>query len=57
MKLITVKQLFSDSQKYLEQEIEVGGWVRSNRGSKAFGFLVLIISGKFPRSMWVRQCW
>ncbi len=41
MKLITVKQLFSDSQKYLEQEIEVGGWVRSNRGSKAFGFLVL----------------
>ncbi len=41
MKLITVKELFSDSQKYLEQEIEVGGWVRSNRGSKAFGFLVL----------------
>ncbi|MCI9135555.1 MAG: asparagine--tRNA ligase [Lachnospiraceae bacterium] len=41
MKLITVKELFADSQKYLEQEIEVGGWVRSNRGSKAFGFLVL----------------
>ena len=41
MNLITVKELFADSQKYLDQEIEVGGWVRSNRGSKAFGFLVL----------------
>ena len=41
MNLITVRELFSDTQKSLDQEIQVGGWVRSNRGSKAFGFLVL----------------
>ena len=41
MKLITVKELFKDSQAYLDKEIEIGGWVRSNRGSKAFGFLVV----------------
>ncbi|MCI8417412.1 MAG: asparagine--tRNA ligase [Lachnospiraceae bacterium] len=41
MKLITVKELFRDSQEYLDKEIEIGGWVRSNRGSKAFGFLVV----------------
>ena len=41
MKLITVKELYRNSESYLDQTIEVGGWVRSNRGSKAFGFLVV----------------
>ncbi|MCI8598054.1 MAG: asparagine--tRNA ligase [Lachnospiraceae bacterium] len=41
MDFITVKELYSNSEKYLDQTIEVGGWIRSNRGSKAFGFLVL----------------
>ena len=41
MKLITVKELYRNSESYLDQIIEVGGWVRSNRGSKAFGFLVV----------------
>ena len=41
MNLITVKELYRNSESYLDQTIEVGGWVRSNRGSKAFGFLVV----------------
>ena len=41
MKCITVKELYQDTAKYLDQELTVAGWVRSNRGSKAFGFLVM----------------
>jgi len=41
MNFITVKELYKNSGDYLDKTIEVGGWVRSNRGSKAFGFLVL----------------
>ena len=41
MELITVKELYRNSEAYLDKTIGVGGWVRSNRGSKAFGFLVL----------------
>ena len=41
MELITVREIFRDREKYLNKEIQVGGWVRSNRDSKAFGFLVL----------------
>ena len=40
MELITVREIFRDREKYLNKEIQVGGWVRSNRDSKAFGFLV-----------------
>lgn len=41
MNLVTVKELYQNSEKYLNQTMEVGGWVRSNRGSRAFGFLVI----------------
>jgi asparaginyl-tRNA synthetase len=41
MNFITVRELYKNSGDYLDKTIEVGGWVRSNRGSKAFGFLVL----------------
>ena len=41
MKLTTVKELFKERDKYLNQEIQVGGWIRSIRDSKAFGFIVL----------------
>ena len=41
MELTTVREIFRDREKYLNKEIQVGGWVRSNRDSKAFGFLVL----------------
>ena len=41
MELTTVKELFSDREKYLDEEVQVGGWIRSIRDSKAFGFIVL----------------
>ena len=41
MKLTTVKEIYTDRETFLDQEVTVGGWVRSVRGSKAFGFIVL----------------
>ena len=41
MQLTTVKELFKEREKYLDKEITVGGWIRSIRDSKAFGFIVL----------------
>ena len=41
MELTTVKELFSDREKYLDKEVQVGGWIRSIRDSTAFGFIVL----------------
>ncbi|MBQ9061322.1 MAG: asparagine--tRNA ligase [Eubacterium sp.] len=40
-KLVTVKELFREREKYIGQQVQVGGWVRSIRDSKTFGFLVL----------------
>ena len=40
MKLTTVKEIYREREKYLDQEITVGGWVRSVRDSKTFGFVV-----------------
>ncbi len=41
MDLITVREIYRNTEQYLEKEITVGGWVRSVRDSKTFGFLVL----------------
>ena len=41
MDLLTVKEIYRDREKYLDTEVSVGGWVRSVRASKAFGFIVL----------------
>ena len=41
MELTTVKELFKEREKYLGKEVQVGGWIRSIRDSKAFGFIVL----------------
>ena len=41
MELITVRELFKNTKDYAGKAIEVGGWVRSVRASKAFGFIVL----------------
>ena len=41
MNLTTVKELFQNPDQYLDQEITVGGWVRSLRDSKSFGFIVV----------------
>ncbi len=41
MELITVRELFKNTDKYAGQTVTVGGWVRNRRGSKQFGFIVL----------------
>lgn len=41
MQLTTVKELFKEREKYLNTKVHVGGWIRSIRDSKAFGFIVL----------------
>ena len=41
MYLVTVKELYRNTDKYIDQTIEVGGWVRNIRDSKTFGFIVL----------------
>ena len=41
MELTTVREIFRNREEYLGKEVTVGGWVRSVRDSKTFGFLVL----------------
>ncbi len=41
MDLTTIRELYRDREAYLGQKIRVGGWVRSVRDSKTFGFIVL----------------
>ena len=40
-KLVTVREIYRDTERYLDQKVTVGGWVRSIRDSKTFGFMVL----------------
>ncbi len=41
MELVTVRELYRNRDAYLGKKVSVGGWVRSVRDSKAFGFIVL----------------
>ena len=41
MKCLTVRELFKETEKYIDKEITVGGWIRTNRDSKSFGFIAL----------------
>lgn len=41
MDLTDIRQLYRNREKYAGQSVSVGGWVRSNRDSKSFGFLVI----------------
>lgn len=41
MDLTTVRDLYRNKEDYIGKTISVGGWVRSNRDSKTFGFIVI----------------
>lgn len=41
MDLVTVREIYKDRESFLAKKISVGGWVKSIRDSKAFGFIVL----------------
>ena len=39
--LVSIRDIFRNREEYLNKEISVGGWVRSNRDSKSFGFVII----------------
>lgn len=41
MNKVVVRQLIRDLKAYSDEQVEVSGWVRSNRNQKAFGFIML----------------
>ena len=41
MDLTNIKELFRNKEEYFDKEVTIGGWVRGNRDSKSFGFLVV----------------
>lgn len=41
MELLTIRELYREKEQYIGKKITVGGWVRSIRDSKTFGFIVL----------------
>ena len=41
MELVAIKDLFRNQDAYLNKEVIIGGWLRSKRDSKTFGFLVM----------------
>ncbi|MCR5740453.1 MAG: asparagine--tRNA ligase [Lachnospiraceae bacterium] len=41
MKLTEIRDLYKDTESFIGKEITVGGWIRTNRDSKTFGFIVL----------------
>ena len=41
MELISVRELYKNTDKYADQVVEIGGWVRNRRPSKQFGFIML----------------
>ncbi|MDE5599077.1 MAG: asparagine--tRNA ligase, partial [Lachnospiraceae bacterium] len=41
MDLTDIRDLYRNRDNYMEKEVTVGGWVRSIRDSKTFGFIVV----------------
>lgn len=39
--MISIRELYHDYEKYADKEVTIGGWLRSKRDSKTFGFLVV----------------
>ncbi|MCR5627547.1 MAG: asparagine--tRNA ligase [Lachnospiraceae bacterium] len=41
MELTEIRELFRNTDKYIDKDITVGGWIRNNRDSKTFGFMMV----------------
>ncbi|MEZ3444575.1 MAG: asparagine--tRNA ligase [Lachnospiraceae bacterium] len=39
--MINIRELYHNYKEYADQEVTIGGWLRSKRDSKTFGFLVI----------------
>ena len=47
-----IKTIFKESEKYIDQEVVIEGWIRTSRSSKTFGFLE-INDGTFFKNLQV----
>ena len=52
MNLTTVREIYKQPEAFLDKEVSIGGWVRSLRDSKAFGFIV-VSDGSYFETMQV----
>ena len=41
MELTNIREIFRNKDKFADKEVTIGGWVRSNRNSMNFGFIVV----------------
>jgi len=41
MEFLLLRDVYKKPEEYLNKEVKIGGWVRSNRDSKSFGFLTI----------------
>ena len=41
MELTDIRTLYKETDRFIDKEVTVGGWIRSNRDQKSFGFLTL----------------
>ncbi len=41
MELTTIRQLYKEKEQYIGKKVSIGGWIRSVRDSKTFGFIVV----------------
>ena len=41
MELTDIRELYANKESYYDKKVTVGGWVRSIRDSKTFGFIVV----------------
>ena len=39
--MISIREIFKNTENYIDKEIEICGWIKTNRGSKNFGFIEL----------------
>ena len=41
MEKVTIKDLYRNTENYIDKTVEVAGWVKTARDSKVFGFIEL----------------
>ncbi|WP_373726195.1 asparagine--tRNA ligase [Bacteroides heparinolyticus] len=41
MEITNIRELFREKEQFMGKKVTIGGWLRGNRDSKAFGFLVV----------------
>ena len=46
MDFLTFKEIFTNKEKYYDKEINIAGWIKSNRDQKSFGF-AMVSDGTF----------